>query len=323
MLDVDESRFRQWVGLTQQQYDIVKIIYRLRNRGLQPTPKAIQREYKTEHSKYLMKPNLFNLLRLLIQKRIIRKAATADYTLDQEGIEAALKKARQTAESNLQDVEKTSREIDQFFKEITYSRELPDIRYLEDRQIYENLTQSLLQATQIHIMDDFPTTAYTNEVNESLEREEFADSLWFHLKGKKTKINILTTINMDTLFNHCFQTYTDPKTAYREAQTCLNRLQTQIEKHKNLDIRYTDTHPGLDIAVITHKEPNEFYIFTRDEHNNISGGLRIKSHKTAKNALHNLENSMQYATKLNTPEGKAVINEIIQKNKRNYDLLQE
>ncbi|MBU0761992.1 MAG: hypothetical protein KKD39_03120, partial [Candidatus Altiarchaeota archaeon] len=311
------------VGLTQQQYDIVKIIYKLKNRGLKPTPKAIQKEYKIEHDRYLMKPNLFNLLRFLIQKKIIKKAAQADYTIDKDGIEETLKKARDEVEKNLKEVEKTSREVEQYFKETTYNREQPDIRYLERKELYKSLAESLREATEFHINEDYPTTAYTREMNEALHQDAYADMLWTLLKNKKTKIHILTTLNTDTLINHSFNAHQNPKTAYRETQTCLNRLTTQIEKHKNLDIRYADTPPGLDIAVITHKEPNEFYIFTRDEENNITGGLKIKSYKTTKNALNTLQQNHENALQLNTQEGKNPLKKILQETNKKYKPLTE
>ena len=126
---------RKWLGFTHQQFDIVKIVYRLRNRGIQPTPKSIQTEYKQEHKKYLMKPNLFTILRVLIQKGVIGKKGQADYILDQKGIKGIMENTRKFLDDELREFERTEKHVDQFFRELTYKREQPDINYLEESEL--------------------------------------------------------------------------------------------------------------------------------------------------------------------------------------------
>ena len=281
MNDVDELNFRKWAGLTQQQYDIVKIIYRLRARGTQPTPKMMQREYRAEFDKYLMKPNLFNVLRILQQRKIIHKVGQADYQLDYEGIKNTLETAKEKIQNDAKELENTTNKVDQFFREITYRKETPDIQHLESQTLTTALAEAVDKSTTYHAMTDFPTTAYSREMQHATNLEEYADALWRALKGKKTKINLLTTLNTDTLFNHALKTYGNPKTAYQESQRAIDKLQTQAETHKNLDIRITDTQQGLDIAIAQKQDPTEFIILTRNEHDQINGGIRIKSHKTS------------------------------------------
>ncbi|MFH1055647.1 MAG: hypothetical protein V1744_06100 [Candidatus Altiarchaeota archaeon] len=310
---MDEINFRRWTSLTQQQYDIVKVIYRLRNRGVKPTPKNIQREYRTEHNKIIIKPNLFNILKTLQNKKVIVRAALAEYALDQEGIRGAIEESKQGLRKDVEDCERTQNEIEQFFKELTYRKEQPDIHYLEGEQLYLALADSLEKSDAFYVVTDFPTIAYSREMTHTLGREPYAEKLWQTLKNKKTQMNILTELNMDTLFNHAFRTYGDPKIAYQESLTTIDKLRTQMETHKNLDIRYIDSPHGLGVAIVQQKEPVEFIIFMRDEHNDIQGGIRIRSHRTAANALRTFMHTYEYATHLNSPVGR----DILQKTKEN------
>jgi hypothetical protein len=323
MFSVDENKTRRWLNLTQQEYDIVKAIYRLRNRGIQPTPKNIQKEYLNAHGKHIIKPNLFNLLRQLQAKKAVSKPAQAEYAVNEEGIKEVLEEARKHLAQDIEDVEKTRDQVDQYFKETTYRKEQPDIHFLQGVQLSQTMAEYLQTAKTVHIVADFPQTAYNQEMTLKLQMEPYAQALWQALKNKKPQINMLTSLNTDTLFNHAYATYGNPKIAYREAQTALKRLQTQTQTSKNLDIRHTDAPHGLDIAVYQQNEPTEFIIFTRDEHNQIQAGLKIRSHKTAANALQTFQQTYDHATPLNTPQGQATIQKTRQQLKQKYGILEE
>jgi hypothetical protein len=323
VFDVEEMKFRRWLGLTQQQYDIVKIVYRLRNRGAQPSPKNIQKEYRTEYNKYLMKPNLFNILRMLQSKKIVRKSAHAEYSLDQAGIMETLVESKKRLLQDVDDLDRTHDQVDQFFREITYRKEQPDIQYLEGDELYSALAELVEKSSVFSVIADFPTISYGREMTHTLQRETYAESLWQALKNKKTRIVYLTPLNMDLLFNHAVKTFGDPKLAYQECVSVIDRLKTQMETHKNLDVRYVDVPQGIDMAVAQQKEPTEFIMFTRDEHDEIQGGIRIRSHKTAANALRAFQHAFDQASPLNSPQGKQLLQKIKQSIRLKYGILGE
>jgi hypothetical protein len=323
LIDVEEINFRRWVGLTQQQYDIVKIVYRLRNRGVQPSPKNIQREYRNEYNKYLMKPNLFNILRLLQSKCVLKKAAQADYSLDQAGIRERLTQSKSQLLKELQDLDKTHEQIEQFFRDITYRKEQPDIQYLEGENLYRSLGEFVEKSSVFSVVEDFPTISYGREMTNTLCRDIYAESLWQALKNKKTRISYLTSLNTDMLFSNAIKTFGDPKLAYEECVSAINKLRTQMQTHKRLEVRYVDTPLGLDMAVATQKEPIEFMMFTRDEHDEIQGGIRVRSHKTAANALMAFERSFEGASPLNSTQGRQLLQRLKQEIRTKYGVLGE
>ena len=314
---------RKWLGITNQQFDIVKIVYRLRNRGIQPTPKNIQKEYMQEHKRYLMKPNLFTILRALMQKGVIAKVGQADYSLDQEGIGGIMKEAKNCLDDEMREFERTEKNIEQFFREMTYKREQPDIGYLEERELYDCLAKTVGNAGKFHTVSDFPETAYTPEMTHALGRQTYTETLWKRINDGAINVNILTTLDIDKAFNHAFRAFEDPKTAYRETRTVINRLNTQISKHKNLDIRHSPDPAGIDVAISETREPVQFIMFIRDEHDDIQGGINIKSRKTAANALKTFAKSFQYSTPLSSPQGKKAIKGAIQLLEQKYGILEK
>ena len=323
MIVDNEENMRLWLKLTPQQFDIVKIIYKLRNRGLQPTPKNIQKEYKIEYNKYLMKPNLFAILRILIQKNVISKKGTADYLLHENGIRQIIGEARLKLDAEYSELERTQKEVDQFFKELTYKRETPDINYLEDEDIYKRLGEIIDESTIFYVVSDFPQISYTPEMTHALGRQPYTEKLWKKINKQDIHVEILTTLDVDILFNHAFRAYEDPKTAYAESATIINRLKTQVKKHKNLDIRYSPEPSGLDVAISETKAPKEFMIFTRDEHNDIQGGINIKSRKTSSNALKTFKKTYNYSTPLNKKQGTEIITQTQNKLKNKYGILND
>jgi hypothetical protein len=307
---VDEDRFRRWLNLTPQQFDIVTAIYRLRNRGLRPTPKAIQGEYLSSQGKSIIKPNLFNLLRELQSRKVLVRPAPAEYAIDQDGVRAALESSKRRLSEDMQELERTHSQTEQLFKDITYKREHPDVNIIEGQKMWATLAKMLDCSEEFNIAEDFPTIAYTPEIAAANGREPYWEALRRAQSGRRIRLNITTPLNTDTLFLHAFRAYEDPRTAYRETNALLGRLQTVAETAKNIDIRFTEAPLGLDLAASKSKEPSEFAVLTRDEHNQISGAIHIRSHKSAASAQRTLSEAHQAATPLKSPQGAAKMSRV-------------
>jgi hypothetical protein len=180
------------------------------------------------------------------------------------------------------------------------------------------MAEAVEKSNRFHIVSDFPIIAYTNEMVEAIGLTEYAKSLWTNVK--ETDLRILTDLNTDTLFNHAFHTYGDPKLAYTEAEAIVQRLRTQSKTHKRLDIRYMSDPHGLDVAVCETKQPSETIIFTRDQHQHINGGIRIKSRETATNAVQSFERTYQKAVKITTKDGQEILAQTAQQIKNQYGI---
>jgi len=314
---------RRWLGLTQQQFDIVKVIYRVGNRGLVSSPKVVQREYRLEHGRLIIKPNLFNILRILQQKRVVRRVAQGEYALDYEGVSKIMVAARVRLEGEREELDKTSGQVDQFFREVTYSKEHPDVNYLEGGELYGALAEAASKSLVFWATADFPLTAYSPELAHAAGASRFVEALQQKLVDKKTSVNLLTGLSTDSLFNDGFRAHGDPKNAYRVIQNTVDRLATQVSSSGNLDVRYSDAPVGLDIAIAETQQPSEFILLIRDEHNDIRGGIRVRSHKTAANALRSFQKAYSQAVKLKSPQGKEILREVKSDIQRKYGILED
>ncbi len=318
---MDEGLMRRWLGLTQQQFDVVKVIYRVRNRGVVSSPKVVQREYRTEHGKLIIKPNLFNILRVLQEKGVVRRVAQGEYALDHEGISNVMDGARVRLEGEREELDKTSGQVDQFFREVTYSREHPDVNYLEGKELYVALADAASKSLVFWATVDFPWTAYSPELAHAAGASRFVEALQQKLVDKKSSVNLLTTLSTESLFNHGFSAHGDPKDAYSEILNTVDHLATQVSSSGNLDVRYSDVPAGLDIAIAETQQPNEFILLIRDEHNDIRSGIRVRSHKTAANALQSIQKVFSQALRLKSPQGKAILKGVKSDIQRKYGIL--
>jgi hypothetical protein len=270
-----------------------------------------------------MKPNLFNILRLLRQRKIISQKGQADYCLNQLGIKDVMSEAKKRIDSEILEYGKINERVDQFFKELTYRVERPDITYLGEDELDSMLSKMVEEAKAFYMVSDFPEIAYSTDLAQLIKRGSFVESLGEKIGSGKITVQILTTINTDALFDHAFRTHEDPKTAYEESTTVVNRLKAQTKKHKNLEVRYSPEPTSLDIAIVETVIPAQFMMFTRDEHNDINGGILVKSNKTSANALRAFEHGFSSATNIATSVGYTILDQAKQALTEKYSVLKD
>lgn len=312
----------RWLDTTDQQFQILKTIYRLEDVETKTMPKDITREYAKTNKKTILKPNLFNILKTLLQKKLIKKDLTRGYRVDYDGIRETLEKHKEKLGREEEELKKAQAKTEEYFRK-NLPKAYPLVEYYEQKELYPKMAESLKEAEKTHIVANFPVIAYTKELTYGLGREEYAEAMWQRcFKEKKLQVNYLTDLNLDALFNHAFRIHGDPKIAYQECQAMLSRLETQVKTNEKLDVRHSDNPHGLDVAIIEQKEPIEVYIFIRDEHGEITGGTRIKSKQTAINALQQYNRAYEYAEKLNTPDGQKTIQNLKTQLKQKYSILE-
>jgi hypothetical protein len=311
----------KWLKTTEQQFQILKTIYRLEDVENKTMPKSINNEYARIHKKKILKPNLFNILKTLLQKNLIKKDTTRGYRINYEGIRITLENHQEKLEKEEEELKKAQTKTEEYFRK-NIPKAYPLVEYYDQKELYPKMAESLKDAEKTHIVANFPVIAYTKELTYGIGREEYAETMWNRcFKEKELQVNYLTDLNLDALFNHAFRVHGDPKLAYRESETTLNRLETQTKTNEKLDIRYSEDPHGLDMAIVEHKEPTEFYLFIRDEHGEITGGIRIKNKQTTINAIQQYNRSFEYAEKLNTPDGQKTIQDLKKHLKQKYGIL--
>jgi hypothetical protein len=322
----ESKNMHKWLELTQQQLEVLKVIYKLQQTPGKTTPKEISREYKRIHGKQILKPNLFTILKLLQKRGLLSKAGQADYKVDMEGIKKNLEDKRQTLEKQQTDFENACRHTEEYFQKLTWQLDRPIVEYLDHDELYQKMAEILQESETYYAVANFPMIAYTQKLNHGLAREPYTDALWNRcLKKEQLQVNYITDLNIDYLFNHAFRVYGDPKLAYRECHTVVNQLENQIQSSAKLDIRYLEDPHGLDTGIFQRKgrEPDEFMLFVRDEHEDITGGVHVKSLDTARSALKMFNRGYEYAEKLAGKAGENSIGKTREVLKQKYGILEE
>ncbi|MFH1403989.1 MAG: hypothetical protein ABIH11_06960 [Candidatus Altiarchaeota archaeon] len=320
----EARELHKWLDLTQQQLDIVKIIYKIRQTPGKSTPNDIGKEYKRIHGKPILKPNLFTILKLLQKRGIVEKVGQADYSVDIDGLRDTLGKKRRYLEKQQTEFDKACQDTDEYFRKLTWQMDRPIVEYLDHDELYGKMAELLQDSEVFYSVANFPMISYTQKLNHGLAREPYTEALWNRcVKKEDLEVKYLTDLNVDYLFNHAFRVYGDPKLAYRECNTVINQLENQVESNKKLDVRYMEDPHGLDTGIFKRigREPDEFMLFVRDEHEDITGGLHVKSLDTARNALKMFNRGFEYADRLSGEAGKSIINRVREGLEQKYGIL--
>ncbi|MDD5111199.1 MAG: hypothetical protein PHG85_01480 [Candidatus Altiarchaeota archaeon] len=322
MIESEFTNLGKWLSTTEQQFQVLSTIQVLENRETEIRPKAISKEYSKTYGKTIQKPNLFTILKALAEKNLIRKDNAGNYRVNYDGIRHTLARHREKIDNERTEFQKACENTEEYFKKHMLKAEHPMVGYYEHRALYAEMVKSLENASVLHVVANFPNIAYTYNIAAGIDRLEYVETLWKRcLKQKDLKIEYLTTLDIDYLFNQAFRVHGDPKLAYRECQAIINQLETQAKTNPKLDIRHSEEQPGLDIAIMEQKDPQEAYLFIRDEHGEITGGIRIKSRQIAANAMQQYARVYEYAEKLTTPEGQKKIQDLKIQLKQKYGLL--
>ncbi|MFH1788460.1 MAG: hypothetical protein ABH834_03675 [Candidatus Altiarchaeota archaeon] len=300
-MDSEFQRIGEWLSLTEQQFDILTAIHKLRLGKETPSPKNIVLEYKKLSGKLIQKPNLFTIIKLLSDKNLVTKTGQGEYDVNLTGIQELLAKKKEDKQKELNQLSRIVDETENYFRKQLKPIEQPTVHYLAQHEVFGKLGERLANSTAYHIVENFPSIAYTYPVYSGLGRSQYQETLLEKtIKGKKLRLCVLTDLDVDYVFNHAFMTLGDPVKAYNECQLMLKQFRNMLELSGNIDVRFHEDPHGLDVAIPEGRldEPVEFVIFTRDEHKNIMGGVHVKAGEPAKSAKHMFNRLFQYAEKL-------------------------
>jgi hypothetical protein len=310
-MNIDIRKVASWLNLTPQQFDILLCIYHLQEFGGDTSPKAIQKQYKEHTGKYIMKPNLFNILRLLKRSGCIKHKVVAGYTIDLTGIKQILQLRREEYQENLKEFDNSMGIVEDFFLKVSDNMKPPEVEYFSsDASFIESVTREMKKAKRYYITAKFPGIAYTYGPYASIRRGEYVRTLWRKCcEEKSMEVNYLTCLNPDYPYTHAYNFYKDPKKALNECKIILNQLENQIELYDNLKIYYIDNPYGLDIILNEDKynQPEDLFMFIRDTQFNATGGIHIKSKEIGRQVRDMFQTLCKQAILLEGVVGKKII----------------
>ena len=321
MEDRELMKIAKWLEITDQQFEILLSIYKLEARGEETTPRNIEREYLNTYGRVPQRSNLFGQIRQLLSKNLVTKERQGLYSVDFDVMYTMLRDRRDRFIEELNEFNRVSERVRDYFKRAALQTTKHRVEYLNHSELYDALAESIRDVDRFYATANFPTIFYTYPLAAGIGRSSYTDMVWKRC-FKKGELNVLylTTLNIDFLFNHAFRVYGDPKRAYKECVIIIDQLWNQIETHDNLDIRYLKEPHGMDVFIPESYEPREFFIFTRDEHRNIIGGIRIRSPETAISAKQMFMHDFEYAEKLRGKKGEEIIENIKKELEEKYSV---
>jgi len=323
-MDLETKKILDALGMTSQQFGVLLTIYKMESEGVLTNPKSINSEYSRIYSTEIQRSNFFRQLKKLQDKGFIERKRRAHYFVNFENIRKILSAERDKLQHELEEFGKISVRTEEYFRKIAFESARPVVHYLEHDELYKRISNSLKDSSRVYASIDFPTIAYSYALADGIGRKGYLETVWDKcFKKEKLEVSYLTTLDIDIPFNHAFRVYGDPKLAYNECNIVIEQLENQVESHDNLDVRYLKEPHGMDVLIPEEKESLEFFLFTRDEHRDIIGGIHIRSPETALNAKNSFMWDFEYAERVRGEKGKMIIKNLRKEFEEKYGVCRE
>ncbi|MBU4406290.1 MAG: hypothetical protein KKB24_01760 [Candidatus Altiarchaeota archaeon] len=323
-MDIENSKISESLGLTSQQFGILLGIYKLESEGKTASPREINKEYSRTHGKGIQRSNFFSQMKVLQDRGLIKRGRRASYTVEFENIRNILSGKRENLQRELEEFDKISARTEEYFRKIAFESTRPVVHYMEHDELYRRIVKALKGCERVYASIDFPTIAYTYALADGINRKSYLEMIWDRcFKKERLEVNYLTPLDIDLPFNHAFRVYGDPKMAYKECSIVIEQLENQVDSHDKLDVRYLKKPHGMDVLIPEDKEPLEFFLFTRDEHKDIVGGIHMRSPETALSAKNSFMRDFEYAEQVKGEKGKAIIKNLRKEFEQKYGVCRE
>lgn len=311
----------KWLDLTDQQFDILLSIYKLEARHEETTPKNIEQEYLKAYGRAPQRSNLFGQIRQLLSKNMITKERQGRYSVNFSVIYSLLQDRKEAFIEELNEFNRISEEIKDYFRKAAIQTTKPKVEYLNYSEFYNALSSSIKTKDCFYMTTKFPSIAYTYSLSSGIGTSGYTNTIWERCFEKgELRACYLTNLDIDFPFNHAFRVYGDPKRAYKECVIIIDQLWNQIQTHSNLEVRCLKEPHGMDVFIPERHEPKEFFIFTRDEHRNIIGGIKIGSPETAISAKQMFMRDFEYADRLSGSKGEEMIENLKRELEEKYSI---
>ncbi len=313
------KQLKEWLDITEQQYQILTIINMLNNEGIKASAANIDERYNSLFKHTINKPNLFRQIKRLVQEDLIQKVSKANYVLDIEGIKSRLKKTEGNLSNNLDEFKKASSKIEQVFKHLGEKDEAPLVRYLNtSREFFNEANKILKNSDKIYIVSPFANISFTGIISNSSSRQGYVDTLIERgFVQKKLKIIYLTQFNIYVPYKHAFNKLKDKKAAIHEVELTIKNLKNILKTQKMIEMYFLEYPFGFDFMMpVVDNDPQHVFIYTRDEHNIITGGIYIRSKEIAQRAEAHFLRECSIGLDLKTKKGIGLVDNLFRKLKK-------
>jgi hypothetical protein len=306
-----------WLNLTPQQFDILQCINSIRGKGVEATPKEIQHEYKVLNNKYLMKPNLFNILRLLKGRGYIAQTNFGVYHVNFDRIEEALRLKKEDYINIIDDFDNIIDKVDGYFLQAHGRDSMPIVKYLDYDAFFQELTRHVRVAKVYYKVGKFAQTAYTARLTMDRRRGEYIRAIHDNCAKRNLKVVYLMNLDLDYLYRNALRNFKDQKLAYKECEDTIGRLE-ELSNTKNFNVFYTNHLLGIDLIIPERTQPSDVFLYVRDIRGGVIGGIQIKSPDVGKKARDVFLEECNSGINLKEPKGRKIISQLKQKLRKDY-----
>ena len=312
------SKIAPWLSLTPQEFDILSCVFRLQAGGVRASPQEVQSEYKMCLGKYLAKPNLFHILKILMNRGFLLRVGRGEYGVDFDGLEAFIDTRSGEIQREYREFESLSSDVREYFKKSGIVDSRPVVEYLDYDVFFRRVSNSIKSAEKYFSTGKFPNILYPIDILNGIGRDSFGSVLHDRFFGEKLEVNYITGLDLDNPYSHGLNIFGDVSKAYKVAENVIDRLEIYTERHDNLKVYYLEEPYGLDIIIPDSTKNEDCYMFIRDERMDILGGIYIKSPETKERAKKTFQNICASATLVRGKPGEKIIKKLRRKLKTEY-----
>jgi len=307
------DQLREWLELTNQQFDIFKSIHSLERKKENTRPKNIQKEYTKIYAKGIERSNLFTIIKILIDKELIQKTDRANYAINTDGIQKAIDHKDKKFKEQYQQFQKAKENIDTYLSETLEKQQKPTIRFLTHDELFLNLANDLKYAKKYCLTVRAPSLVCSPAFYSMLNRKEYLDIMEQRvLKDKDLQVRWLTDLNFNMQFDRALKFLGDVDAATKEAINQINSIKNLIG-YDNLEFNYIEHSIALKLFMPIKEKISECYIYLPGFSSVPSqGAIYVKSDDITNEIVKIFNNDCSTSVKV-SPDN---VNKIINKSKK-------
>ncbi|MBI5158619.1 hypothetical protein HY992_00690 [Candidatus Micrarchaeota archaeon] len=287
-MDVEE--IVDWLGITNQQFEILMSIYNLNKDSEKSNPKSIEKAYAVLTGKMIQTPNLFSQLKFLIKLGLVGRRESANYVVDVDGITNAIESKKDSHLRKVEEAEAVTRKVSGFLSGMHAIEAKPLIETMDVDGLFHSLGSELQRASVYYSTGRFPTIFYTPGIVKARQKVEkfdslarYVDGLWERtLRRKELKILSLTNMQIEYAFGWVLDAYNDADLALEECKAALQNVKRVISL-PNVDARFVDYPHGVNMLMTEVDEPRTCYLYMRGNRFRTRCWLKVDSYDIAAN----------------------------------------
>lgn len=300
----------KWLGITGQQFDVLKGIHKLRLEGQRANPKSISVAYHRDYGKGIQVSNLFHVIDALIDKGLVRKEGPASYGLDLSGITRSLEDYEQHLAEEVKDFKAVKNETIAYLERVVKRKE-PIVQYMGLTQFFDKAAESVSRARTYYLVAHFPKLFHPTVLRKKLNQYAYLELIEDRCLIKQDlEVNIITDFDIDFLCKDFTDFSVPKKEMLKTALLIVDQIQYAIDHHSNLRIYYAKKLIGMDMLLPIRDEPRDLYLYMRDQDGGIIGGVYIESPEAAKRAYSTFSRFPGNYVLLKGAQGKKILNKL-------------